>query len=464
MQPSIRIPRIHVLASAVVVALAPGAAFGSGFALSQQSAKEQGSAYAGAAASARDGSAVWFNPAGMVHFDRPTATAGVHGIYPQNHFQNDGSTSPYLGGQEIPGRNSNDGAKSAIVPQLFYIHPVNDDLAYGIGINVPFGLGSEYEEDWVGRYHTVESDLQTININPSMAYRHSDRISLGIGFNVQYASATLRNKIDGGAICQQATADPTCSGQVSPSDPDDDSELELDGDSWAFGVNLGVLAQVTERTRVGLAYRSEMRHNLDGEASFERSDSVNNAVVNPATGLTLGGALDGQGQFTDQDASTQVILPETVMLSAVHETTSRLNLMGDISWTRWSRLDELVFTFEDGQPDAVEEFDWQDTYRYSVGLTYDLLPSLQLRTGLAYDEAPVRNEKKRSPRVPDNDRTWYTLGLGYQMNNGLELDAAFTYIAIDDPEIENTNSQGHTLIGEYDSEVSIFSVGGTWRF
>jgi long-chain fatty acid transport protein len=179
-----------VLAS-LLSAASIGSAQASGFALIEMNANGQGNAYAGAAAHTPNASTVYFNPAGMMSLDGEQISIASHYIDPSSDFDNKGSKLAD-GVTDITG-DEDDGGESAFVPNFYWVRPIDDKMSFGLGVNSPFGLKTEYEDDWVGRYHAILSDLKTININPSLGYRVNDRVSIGGGINIMLADVELTN-------------------------------------------------------------------------------------------------------------------------------------------------------------------------------------------------------------------------------------------------------------------------------
>lgn len=231
--------QILCLAACIVFVFA-GSASGAGFALIEQGVKGLGNAYAGGAASADDATTIFFNPAGMTRLDGNQVVAGVHLIMPYANFENEGST--HVSGAPLRGDDDGNGVNSKLVPNFYYSRKVSDRFSVGIGVNSPFGLATEYDKGWVGRYHAIKSDLLTININPSAAYKVTDKLSIGAGFNVQYLNAELSNAVDFGTIG-------FFSGIPGLLPQRNDGFANLEGDSWGVGFNVGLLYEFTANTR-----------------------------------------------------------------------------------------------------------------------------------------------------------------------------------------------------------------------
>ncbi|MGD8703633.1 MAG: outer membrane protein transport protein, partial [Desulfosarcina sp.] len=256
--------RIGLLLSVMgaCVLVIAGSAMGAGFAIIEQSAASAGYAYAGAAAVAEDASTIFFNPAGMSLQSGNELQIGGHYIIPKAEFKNQGSNNglpPPLSGPLLGG-NGGDAGEAALVPNLFYMHDFSDKWKAGIGITAPFGLVTEYDNGWVGRYYALKSDLATLNINPSVAYKINDQWSLGVGISFQRVEAELTQAIDWGtALVSQGLAPPTLSQNL-------DGTAKIEGDDWGFGANVGLIFEPRPGTRLGLHYRSQIDHTLEGDA------------------------------------------------------------------------------------------------------------------------------------------------------------------------------------------------------
>ena len=428
-------------------------AWGAGFQVQEQSVKGLGNAFAGGAAIAEDGSTVLSNPAGLTRLS-PQAEFGLHIIAPQSEFK-DQNSSNGIGGLPI-GKSNEDGGKIAAVPNFFYARPLTDRLSFGLGTSSLYGLATEYDRNWIGRYHAVESELITINLNPGLAYKVNDQLSLGFGVSAQYADATLSNALDFGTLGFLAGAP-----GATPSTPQLDGFTELSGDDWGFGFNLGLLYQATPNTRIGLAYRSEVDHTLEGK----------NELIIPDFAVPLA------GPSRSRTGKADLTTPATASFSAYHQLDEHWAIMGDITWTGWSSFDELRVQFSndpvDPDPsDSVQPENWDDVFRYSLGVNYRYNPQWIVRAGIAYDESPVSDEF-RTPRIPDNDRLWLSLGGSYRISENFSLDFAYVHIFVEDTPINDTELTtgglagapiGNTLEGEYDASVDLLAVQLQWNF
>lgn len=421
-----------------------GSAAGSGFAIIEQSAASAGYAYAGVAAAAQDASTVFFNPAGMALLSGNELQLGGHYIIPSAKFENQGSTTVL--GTPLTGGNGGDGGEAALVPNLFYTHRFANKWSAGIGITAPFGLVTEYDDGWVGRYYALKSDLATLNINPSVAYKINDQWSIGVGVSFQRVEAELSSAIDYGTILAGAGFAPPAASQTL------DGKVTFEADDWGYGANVGLIFEPRRGSRLGIHYRSQIDHTAEGDAKFE-----NPAGLPPGVGAT------------NNEIEVDVTLPENVSFSGYHAFNERWAILADITWTKWSRFEELRIKYADGRPDSIDTYKWEDSWRYSIGGTFKPMEALELRAGVAYDETPIPNAQRRTPRVPGADRTWLTFGAGYQFSELIKLDFAYGHLWIDDPKLnkdvtEPENARRGALIGEYDSSIDIFSAAVSFQF
>jgi len=425
------------------LSLLTSAVSAAGYALIEQSTSNMGSAYAGSAASAEDASTIYFNPAGMTELDSTQAVFGLHIVQPSTRFSDNNSSGP--GGVSLGNDTSGDAGATGVIPNFYYTRGVAPDLKFGLGINAPFGLSTEYDKEWIGRYHAIESHMKSVNINPSLAYKASDQLSLGAGISLQYLSVELTNAIDQATLCSGKSI-PGC---VSYIPTTNDGHAKVTGTSWGWGANLGLLYKFSDTTRIGAAWRSSIRHELEGDAKFDDIDTV----------------LRGAGFFVNTDASAKVDLPATLSISGYHQIDSRWALMGDITWTQWSNFEELRIKYDSAnQGDTVQPENWDDSLRYSLGMHYRHSDQVLLKAGVAYDETPIPDTKHRTPRIPGNDRTWLALGLNYKLSPQLSFDLGYAHLFINDTDISDTNKLLAKLDGEFESNVNIFSGQINWNF
>ena len=441
---------VQLLIAGILTGASP-ASQGAGFALIEQSASQTGNAYAGSAAFANDASTIYFNPAGMTRLPAQVVGA-LHYVSPTADFS--GSATDIFG-NPVSGGDGGNAGEDGFVPNLYISVPLGDGLFAGLGINAPFGLSTRYDSDWVGRYQAIQSELRTVNFNPALAYRFNPQLSLGVGISLQYIDAKLTQAVDQGSLCAPTQAqlqalgvpgaDPALCAGLTPQGSD--ARAKVEGDNWGGGFNFGLLYEPTMHTRVGLSYRSEIKQQLSGNASF--------------TGTLP--QFSNFGLFVNTGASADATLPQSASLSLWHDINSSWSVMADATWTGWHSFDELRIQYDSFQPDTVVDESWNDSWRYAVGVDYRLNSTWTFRAGAAYDESPIPNARHRTARIPGNDRTWATLGVGYRISESLGIDIGYAHLFVDDVKINETSASAGNLNGEYEASVDILSLQLVWN-
>jgi long-chain fatty acid transport protein len=422
----------------------------SGFALREQSAKGLGNAFAGATAAAEDISYMFFNPAALARHSGNQVVAVASYVVPSFSFETATATNA-LGTPITGGTGGGDVTRNAFVPATYASWEINPDWKVGIGLNVPFGLETNYSADWSGRYHAVRSRLRTITATPTIAWRATESISVGAGMQLEYADAILTNAIDFGTIGAAARIPGAAPGQQ-------DGFVDLRASDSAVGFTLGVLAEPWQGTRFGVGYRSSLKLAFDGDARFDLDRAGIGARIESSTGA-----------FRNTGAEAELTTPESVSVGVYQDVTDRWSLMGEFSWTRWSRFDELRIKFDNpAQADSVTEEDWRNTIFVAAGATFRPTDRWTVRAGIAFDESPVP-DRTRTPRIPDNDRLWISFGLTYAPTADLELAFGYTHIFLSDSKVQlQASDPGNlgrgNLFGEVKSSIDLFSAQLLWRF
>ncbi len=431
----------------IFFSISSSTAMGAGFSLIEQSVSGLGNAYAGGAAVAEDATTIYYNPAGLIRLDGQEIILGSHIISPSAKFHNEGST--HVTRAALLGDEGGNGGVTVIVPNLYYSRKFSDKVSMGIGINSPFGLATNYDEGWVGRYHALESKVMTVNINPSIAFKITEQLSVGAGFSAQYLKARLSKAIDFGTLDAIGAFIPLGipAGALGLTPQSSDGFVSLEGDSWGMTYNLGLLFELSKNTRFGAAYRSRVEHTLRGDADYK----------DVPVGLTTAPI------FRDGEAEASVTLPDSFSISAFHQLNSQWMIMADFTWTNWSLFDELVVDPDNPyQSNDVTVENWQDNYRYSIGVTYMPIKELAIRAGSAYDTSAVKSKEYRTPRIPDSDRIWVAIGASYKLNKMFRFDIGYAHLFVNDPEIDK-DPVGEDMLrgglkGKYEAHVDIFSA------
>lgn len=438
--------RLSTLSIALLAVPAAGSAHADSFAINEYSTSDLGRANAGRVTQTQDATAAFGNPALLTAFDRPEVTIGASRILGNAEYEDRGSTG--LLGRPL-GDDTDGFLSDATVPHGHAVYPLGDRLALGLSITAPFGLATEYEREWPGRYQALDSELKTININPSVAYQLTDSFSLGAGVSAQRIDARLTSRIDFGAVCYDQLNPVACNiAGVIPQQADGISEVE--GDDWSYGWNAGAAWSPHPDVTIGLHYRSQIKQDLEGKADF--------TVPANAQFLTATGA------FTDTRGSASLDLPASTELGLKWQATDRATLYANAQWTEWSSLDELRVSFKNPvQPDTVEELNYEDAGRYGFGADYELSRQWTVRAGYAFDESPTQPEF-RTARIPDNDRHVFAAGATWSLSETWSIDGAYNRIIIEDTDFEATGSFGDRVVGEYSGHADVLSLSATRRF
>lgn len=407
-------------------AAATSAAFAAGFQLTEQSSLGLGRAYAGAGIVGDDLSAVHYNPAGMVLLPGVQMQAGGVWI---------AVDAPFKGkdGSEENGR-----LKGQMIPAGYITRQVNDQFWLGFAMTVPFGMGTEYDENWNFSQRGTDSKIYTFDMNPSFAYKVNDFVSFGGGVSVQYAKAELSLGFPGLG------------------------SAAVEGDSWDWGYNLGIMISPTDKLRFGLSYRSSIEHKASG------TTEINTPLLNNIN--------SGLGTSFLMNSDVTIETPDTVMLTGTWEATEKLRLSGLVRWANWSKFKTLSLKNSDYLPilnqgviqatggkmnleEVNIENNWEDTWLFSVGADYKLNNNWTVRGGIAYEMDPIDDQTTRMAVIPDTDRLWLTLGSTYKYNDDLQFDVGAAYLkGIGDKDLYSHQGAGAIKVGEYD-KLDCYMVG-----
>ncbi|AHY14341.1 MULTISPECIES: long-chain fatty acid transporter FadL [Citrobacter] len=385
-------------ALAVAVAIISTQAWSAGFQLNEFSSSGLGRAYSGEGAIADDAGNASRNPALIMMFDRPTFSAGAVYIDPDVNIS---GKSPFTGRST----DADNIAPTAWVPNAHFVMPINEQFGWGASVTSNYGLATEFNDSYIVGEYGGKTDLKTVNLNLSGAYRLNDSWSFGVGFNAVYADAKIE-RYSG----EQTAALPKVSQKIA----------SLKGDEWGYGWNAGILYELDKNNRYGLTYRSEVKIDFDGDyKSGIRSQA--NALPGAGTAFPWGTTN------ATVPGSLTLNLPEMWELSGYNRIAPQWAIHYSMAYTSWSQFQELKATGTNGQTLFYKEEGFKDSYRIALGTTYYMDKSWTFRTGIAYDDSPVP-ASKRSISIPDQDRLWLSAGTTYAFNDDASIDVGVSYM------------------------------------
>lgn len=424
--------RMILLAFPVLYA---GGAVAAGFQLQSQNAAGTGYAYAGVAAVAEDASTIFFNPAGLTYLPAGRSVS-VGGAYLHRSLKySDTGTTPMpvinplngmpTGAFHPIGNGRGEGGGQSLLPSMFYAQSLSPDLWVGLGLTVTYGSETEYDPNFAGRFSGHYTSIHQINLNPTLAWRLNDRVSLGFGLNFAKSDVEFR--------------------QTTPFVGAPDGKLS--GDDTAWGWNAGLMFQLSPDTRVGVTYRSTMKFDLEGRQQI-------------GAPLNIG-----------RDITARLETPDNFSLALHQRVNDRLVLLADATWTGWSSVKALTAVYPDGSRAAAPlRYNYKDSWRFGLGGMYQLDPAWSLRAGVAYDKTPVPDAQSRTLTVPDSDRIWLAFGARWTVSDSMSLDFGYAHIFFKDSSIERAVKDTservtlQTVRGDFDTSADVLAVQMNYRF
>lgn len=406
-------------AAAVMAVCAASAAHAAGFMLTEQSAGALGRAYAGVGVDGTDISGVYYNPATMTLHPGTAIQAGFVAV---------GLDLAFEGTGKYDGVSENGQYNTQAIPHGYISHQLTDSMWIGLAMTVPFGMGTEYKDGWDLNHRGISAEVLTFDFNPNVAWKVSDKLSLGAGMSIQYAAADLKMR-DG--------ADPIS------------MNGEVDADSVAWGFNVGLMWSPLENLRFGLSYRSRINHNADGD--FTISDA---SVA----------ALNGVAS-----ATATISTPAWAMATAAWDVNDLLSLYATFRWTDWSSFDTLDIKAANiplpGNTKTVENH-WQDTYLVSVGADLRFTNWWTFRAGIGYETSAVDDPKYRTAIIPDADRLWLALGSSFKATENMQIDVSAAWLhGIGERNLWDKDTASGTEVGKFeDLDAYLFGVQLVYKF
>ncbi len=460
---------------ALALAAAVPTAQAAGYRIGTQSAAAEGTAGANGAEAA-DASTLFANPAGITRLPGLNFSASVEQVDPSIRFTDAGSVINLHGSGLAPrpisavGDTQRPGV-SATIPRLYLSWQASPQLTAGIGLFVPLGAKLAYDDHWGGRYNIQQVELKTLALNPNLAFKVSPTLSLAAGLTVQKMDGRLQRAVPYGSVyaagllaaAQRAAAAgaPGLALQLQQQaaqafgNSTYDGSVVVQGSSWAVGWNLALLWDLNADTRLGVAWRSGIRHTLKGRGDWTQPATLPATALAAATGTPYGPT---QLDHNDSDAQLRVHSPDTLSLQAWHQVTPSVALMADATWARESNLQQLRIDFANTTPDSITAEHWKNTWSVALGANWQATPALLLRAGLALDRSPVPSAT-RGPALPDAHRTWTTLGARWQFSPRTSVDFALARVKVDDAAM-NATDDGE---GETPCNCTYANVRGNYR-
>jgi long-chain fatty acid transport protein len=427
-----------------------------GFYVHEQSAYFQGTSFAGAAAGGPSLSAMFWNPATITqHGLGLTTEKDFAVIFADSDITPITATSP-TGVDLVPFGRSGNLFGQQFVPSSYFVYGLNNWISFGMSMNAPFGLKTEPSGIWSGMFYSRESAVWSINASPTVAFKLTDWLSVGVGAQIEYFKVKLHSAFPGSG----ATGPFPFLAPVAP------ETLRIDGDSIDVGFTAGITITPTPWTTIGVGYRSRIDHGLEG-------DIWRPAFVAP---VRIGAALIPVGfPAAFVNFTADVPLPDIATASIRQKITESITLLGTVEWTNWSRLGRVPVTTNPlgpipGIPTELA-FEWRDGWLVSGGAEYQWTPQVAVRAGIGWEQSPI-TDRTRGTRLPDADRLWVSAGASYKWNEQLSFDIGYSHVFVDDAPIDLSAASGNptfnpglgTFIGTANGQVDIVSLALRYRF
>lgn len=417
-------------AAAVMAVCAASAAQAAGFMLTEQSAGALGRAYAGVGVDGTDLSGVYYNPATMTLHPGTQIQAGFVAVGLDLAYEgNDGTTE-------------NGQYNTQAIPHGYISHQLTDSVWLGLAMTVPFGMGTEYKDDWALANRGISAEVLTFDFNPNVAWKVSDKLSFGAGMSIQYAAADLKMRSD---VVRDNTTVASANG-------------EIDADSWAWGFNVGLMWTPLDNLRFGLSYRSKVNHHADGDFTMD-----NQKVLDPESGSLV----PMPGSATLGDAKASLSTPAWAMATAAWDINDLLSLYATFRWTDWSSFDTLEIKsagIPGGKQTVINK--WQDTYLFSVGADLRFTNWWTFRAGIGYETSPIDEPEYRTAIIPDADRWWFAIGSSFQATDNMQIDVSAAMLhGTGERDLYADQKPGADKVGRFDKlDAYLFGVQLVYKF
>ena len=382
--------------------LGAGQAVAGGLLLYEVGTADVGLASAGWGARAQDASTILTNPAGMTRLEGSQALLGVQALYGDYGFSIGPGTSSSLG-------TGDGGNPIGWFPggSAFFSHSVSPDLKFGFGMAGNFGLSEKYDDNWAGRYYVQEATLLGMSLLPSIAYKATDKLSLGASVTAMYG--IFKNQV---AI---NIPDPQRPGNFVPiRRAETDAQMNVEDKTWGWGINLGLLYEFNPGTRLGFTWNSQVNLDFSGPAEF-------------STLGQLGTTLQNAG-LLNSNIDVGIKVPQQLMASVFHQVNPRWAVLGSVGWQQWSKFGQVQLGIDNaGNPTGVtKDLNFKDTWHFAAGAQYRLSDPWLLNFGAAYD-SKFQSGSTVSPMLPVNDAWRFGAGVQNQVSKRFSWGFAAEY-------------------------------------
>lgn len=480
------------VAAAVLVALSSLSAQAEGYKLLEQSVSSMGNAYAGRGAQITDATLVYSNPAALTQLQGEHFAGGLNLIHARTRY--DDVNAVNARGLPVQGRDSGNVLLTEVVPFAFYSQQLTERLSWGLGFYVPFGLSSDYQQDWAGRYFADETAVQVLSLQPAVGYKLTDWLSIGGAISLNRAEGTLSKYKDHSGLCELGSGIAQLAGRDLSNPAFCDSHYEVAGNDISLGYTLALHAEPVSGTRLALVYHSAVRYTLTGDSEITNTPITaatagdTPGLIAVAPGLPLVDASTGRfaaRDFLSEKSRLALTTPASLAFSVDQQLSAQWSLQASVSWTGWSKFRSIDIISTDAEPSIslstssslqgegyigyIPEY-WHDSYAAALGATYQVNPDLTLRAGLAYDENPISSQHKTA-RIPTSDRFWLSTGLTLQLSPLSSLDLAAGVMQMDEVKINefeyNTLDQqlgAANVTARYNSKAYLLGVQYNRRF
>lgn len=402
-----KISKKAIASSIILAVFSANSGYAAGLSSNLTSTSALANSYAGSAAGVHDASDMFFNAAILSDIEQPQFIASL------SHLDLDIDVDDVVVKQgTATGNEISDAGLDAQIPALYFATPINDVVSFGLALTIPYGLGTKYDQSWAGRYNTLENNIESYNFNPNFSFKISDNLSVGAGVQAQYTKTTFTSMSNIGG---------------------NDIFTKIHGSDWGHGYNLGLKYKINDDLKFGLGYRSKITHKFNGN-------------------------IDARGVYNSQ-AIYVLDTPESLTAGLSYDVNQDLQLAFDTTWTRWSRLKYLRFSFPNVAADSTGTFKWNDSFLYSLGANYNVSNKFLLRTGLAYEKDAVP-DSSRNFIVPTGDRIWTSIGFNYKITDDFSIDTAYVHQFYKNVNVRNAvDDQGNVIDARFKNSVNVVSLG-----